>query len=111
MFKTIGEAYLVLLYLLMHLSLFACDSTCMFPVNSFTSALPRGLHMNAASIISYVNIDTKYLMLIGQFLLMGDLFFVAICVSKLFAFLLKRFFVTLLCILASIVILKEFGLI
>jgi hypothetical protein len=109
MFKTIAEAYLILLYILLHVSLFSCDSTCMFPVSSFTAVVPRSLHLTAASMIRYANIETKYLMQMGQFILMGDLLFLALWASKLFSYVLKRFFVTLICIIVSIAILTKIG--
>lgn len=106
MYNTLLQAYFILFYFVLHLSLLTCDSTCIVPVSFMAKFVPQQLFTYAKLTANTTNVEAKYLMLFGQCILLGDIIFVAILGSKFIAYVVRRFFRIIIYVIMIVIALK-----
>ena len=111
MFKLAIEAYILMLFTFLHLTILACDDTCLLPVPLAKRFLPVSLHEFAITFIHAFGIDYLTAQFIGQFMVIGDIFIVLLFVLKFFGAILKRFLLMSISLILTIFALQRFSLI
>lgn len=107
MIKTAIEGYLLMLFLLLHLSLLTCDQTCLLPIHLLKPYVPKIVSQFSISMMKTFGLSLLTAQFVGQMMIIGDLFICAIFVIKLFGCLLKRFVLMFLSIVVSIYVLQK----
>ena len=110
MLRTFIEAYAIMAYILLHLTLFTCDSSCLLPIASITTVIPPAYSAYIHQVIAYFNMDILKAQLIAQVLIIGNMFAVLISMVKFLNYIVRRFFVALIIIKVCILMIKEFGI-
>ena len=111
MFRLAVEAYLLMFFTLLHLTVLSCDSTCLLPVPFFKSFLPKVIVDFSMTILDVLQIDILTAQIIGQFMVIGDIFICILVIIKLFGAILKRFILMMVSMILAIVILHKVYLI
>ena len=111
MFRLAIQGYLLMLIFFMHLTVLACDETCLIPVPFVRSLLPKVLLDLAVNFLNVFNMDALTAQVVGQFMVIGDIFIGILVIIKVFGAILKRFLVMLGSLILTIVALQRMGLI
>lgn len=91
MFGSIIQGYFLMFFVLLHLSLFVCDDTCIFPLQYCRSLLSRDAFQLVSNYVSILQIGKSTLQVMAQLLFVGDFFVVLILLLKLIGTFIKKF--------------------
>ena len=92
MFASILEGYLLMLFVLLHMSILFCDEACIYPLRyAKTFASKEMLLLLVGNFATFFHISKGTLQILGQLILIGDFFVILILTLKLIGCFLKRF--------------------
>ena len=91
MFASILEGYLLMFFLLLHLSILFCDEACIYPLKYAKTFASKEMLLLVGNLSSFFHISKGALQIIGQLILIGDVFILIILVLKLIGCFLKKF--------------------
>lgn len=106
MIQTAFEGYFLMIFFLLHLSVLTCDEACILPVSVLTNVLPKIASEFAMHVAKAFALNLPTAQLIGQLMLIGDLFVGILLLAKLFSCLIKKFFLMFLSLALSIYLLQ-----
>lgn len=106
MFGVILQGYLLMFFTIMHLTVLVCDEICVFPVQ-LMNILPQTLLAFSENLLTLLNIDVLTAQMIGQFMLLGDIFIAILIILKIFGCIIKRFILMFATIILSIIALQR----
>ena len=107
MFASIVEGYLLMLFVLLHLSILLCDEACIYPLKYAKTFASKEMLLLVGNFASLFHISKGTLQVLGQLLLTGDLFVILILTLKLVGFFLKRFTFVFISLAISAFLLKK----
>ena len=111
MFKTAIEGYQLMIFVVLHLTILACDDTCPVPISFVRAFLPHPVLRLALTFVKTLPIEILTVQLIGQMMLIGDAFIVLLLVLKIFGCFLRRFVLMFGSLIVSIYAMDKLDLI
>ena len=109
MLKIFAESYIFLAYLLLHITFFACDTTCIFSINRIADKFPSYIQIYSRDILRYLHVSHFQGQIIAQILFLGNLAMIILSIIKLLAYVIRRFFVVTIVIALAICLLNLFS--
>ena len=91
MFASILEGYLLMLFVLLHMSILFCDEACIYPLKYAKTFASKEMLLLVGNFATFFHISKGTLQILGQLILIGDFFVILILTLKLIGCFLKRF--------------------
>lgn len=91
MLASILEGYLLMIFVLLHLSILFCDDACFYPLRYVKFFASRDFLQLIGNFASIFHISKGALQILGQFLLIGDFFVITILTLKMIGCFVRRF--------------------
>jgi len=105
MIKPIFEAYFLLAYLLLHLTLLSCDQSCIVPLWVLKDHLPKQLGVLAIRTMQTIRLTVHDAQIIGQVMFLGDMLIMLIFFVKIIRYFFKKLLAIFACLAISVIIL------
>ena len=105
------EGYLLMLFTFLHLGIIACDENCLPPIRILSDIVPETFSQFAINIFDLLGLHILTAQIIGQLMLIGDIFICGLMIIKFFGAILKRFLLMFVSLMLSIFALQSINII
>ena len=101
------ESYLLMAYVCLHLTIFACDSACYPGISLMKTFFPPMVQIEALQILQYTGITISQAQIVAHVVTLGSMFVLLVSMGKIVGSVLNRFLAIFISLALSIWILQE----
>ena len=98
----LSEAYMLMFFVLLHLSFFACDNSCSLGISEFSDSFPAFVKTWTLRIINDTGLTSLQMKAIAQFVFLGDIFICFVTFGRVLGSLLRKFLAIFISLAISI---------